>query len=206
MIYPEKEENYVLLFIEKNFIVHIVKIQLIVLNVKPQKKLKNLKKNLNKGCMRMKQKKVWLLSGAPGSGKTSWAKKQIAQKGGVHCSRDEIRFSLLKDGEDYFAHEDEVIDIWFEKIKKAIENPEVEDIYVDATHLTEKSRANVLNKLPKGDYLVIIVFFDIPLETCIERNEQRTGRAFVPPSVIRRMYASYDKNTTLGDVTLYLKE
>lgn len=154
----------------------------------------------------MKQKKVWLTSGIPSSGKTSWVKEQIAQKGGVHCSRDEIRFSLLKDDEDYFAHEDEVIDIWFEKIKKAIENPEVEDIYIDATHLTEKSRAKVLNKLPKGDYLVIIVFFDVPLETCIERNSYRTGRAFVPPSVIRRMYASYDKNTTLGDVTLYLKE
>ena len=94
--------------------------------------------------MRMKHKKVWLLSGVPGSGKTTWVKQQIAEKGGVHCSRDEIRFSLLKEGEDYFAHEDEVVALWLEKVTNAINDPEVENIYVDATHLTEKSRASVL--------------------------------------------------------------
>lgn len=156
--------------------------------------------------MSMKHKKVWLLSGAPGSGKTSWVKKQIKEHGGVHCSRDEIRFSLLKDDEDYFAHENEVITLWLEKITNAINNPEVEDIYIDATHLTEKSRAKVLDKLPKGDYFVTTVFFDVPLEICIERNENRSGRAFVPRSVIQRMHASYEQNTKLGDATLHLDE
>ena len=156
--------------------------------------------------MSMKHKKVWLLSGIPGSGKTSWVKKRIKEYGGVHCSRDEIRFSLLKDDEDYFAHEDEVVALWLEKVTNAINNPEVEDIYIDATHLTEKSRAKVLNKLPKGDYFITIVFFDVPLETCIKRNDNRSGRAFVPRSVIRRMYASYDQNTKLGDTTLHLDE
>ena len=152
----------------------------------------------------MKQKKVWLLSGIPGSGKSTWVRKQIAENGGVHCSRDEIRFSLLKDDEEYFAHEDEVVALWLEKVNNAINNPEVENIYIDATHLTEKSRAKVLNELPKGDYFITTVFFDVPLEVCIERNNNRSGRAFVPPSVIRKMYASYDKNTVLSDATLYL--
>ena len=156
--------------------------------------------------MRMKRKKVWLLSGVPGSGKTTWVKEQIAEKGGVHCSRDEIRFSLLKEGEDYFAHENEVVALWLEKVANAINDPEVENIYVDATHLTEKSRAKVLGELPKGDYFVTIVFFDVPLETCIERNDNRKGRAFVPHSAIRRMYACYDQNTKLGDATLHLDE
>lgn len=154
----------------------------------------------------MKHKKVWLLSGVPGSGKTSWVKKQIEEHGGVHCSRDEIRFSLLKDDEDYFAHEDEVVALWLEKVTNAINDPEVENVYVDATHLTEKARAKVLSELPKGDYFVTTVFFDVPLETCITRNDQRTGREFVPHSVIRRMHASYDKNTALGDATLHLDE
>ena len=154
--------------------------------------------------MRMKQKKVWILSGCPGSGKTTWAKEQIAEKGGVHCSRDEIRFSLLKEGEDYFSHEDEVVRIWTEKVHQAILSPDAGDVYIDATHLTEKSRAKVINSLPTTNYIIIIVFFDIPLETCLERNEQREGRAKVPRSVIRRMHASYDQNTKLGDATLHL--
>lgn len=156
--------------------------------------------------MRMKQKKVWLLSGVPGSGKTTWVKEQIAKKGGVHCSRDEIRFSLLKEGEDYFAHENEVVALWLEKVTNAINNPEVKDVYIDATHLTEKARQKTISALPKGEYFITTVFFDVPLEICIERNDNRKGRALVPHSVIRSMYASYNQNTKLGDATLHLDE
>ena len=150
--------------------------------------------------MRMKQKKVWLLSGVPGSGKTTWVKEQIAKRGGVHCSRDEIRFSLLKDGEDYFSHEFDVVNIWHNKMVEAILNPEIENIYIDATHLTEKARKKTLNALPKGEYDIVTVFFNIPLEVCIERNEKRTGRAYVPPQTIRDMYTSYDNHTTLTNM------
>ena len=152
----------------------------------------------------MALKKVWLLSGVPGSGKSTWVRKQIAEKGGVHCSRDEIRFSLLKEDEDYFAHEDEVVKIWFEKVNEAILNPEVENIYIDATHLTERARKNTINELPEGDYDIITVFFQIPLAICLERNSKREGRAFVPPSVIKSMWESYNCHTTLTDM-IYIR-
>ena len=151
-------------------------------------------------------KKLIIISGVPGSGKSTFIKEHFTTDNAIIISRDEIRFGMLEDGEDYFAHENEVITLWLEKITNAINNPEVEDIYIDATHLTEKSRAKVLNKLPKGDYFITTVFFDVPLETCIKRNDNRSGRAFVPHSVIRRMYTSYDQNTKLGDATLYLDE
>ena len=147
--------------------------------------------------MRMKRKKVWLLAGIPGSGKSTWARRQVEKFGGVHCSRDEIRFSLLKDGEDYFAHEDEVIRLWTEKVHQAILSPDAKDVYIDATHLTEKARAKVINALPTSDYDIITVFFNVPLEVCIARNEKRTGRAYVPPQTIRNMYASYNDHTIL---------
>ena len=154
----------------------------------------------------MKLKKVWLLAGIPGSGKSTWVRQQIAEKGGVHCSRDEIRFSLLKDGEDYFSHEDEVIRLWTEKVHQAILSLDAGDVYIDATHLTEKSRAKIINSLPTTNYTITTVFFDVPLDVCLTRNAQREGRAFVPPQVIRNMYASYEKNTIYGDATLYLDE
>ena len=147
--------------------------------------------------MRMKRKKVWLLSGIPGSGKSTWARQQIEKFGGVHCSRDEIRFSLLKDGEDYFSHEDEVVRLWTEKVHQAILSPDVGDVYIDVTHLTEKTRAKVINALPTSNYDITTVFFNVPLEVCIARNEQRTGRAHVPPQTIRNMYASYNDHTIL---------
>ena len=55
----------------------------------------------------MKQKILYLMCGIPGSGKSHWAK---GVKDAVIVSRDAIRFNLLKDGEDYFAHEDEVVE------------------------------------------------------------------------------------------------
>ena len=149
--------------------------------------------------MRMKRKKVWILSGVPGSGKTTWVKEQIAKRGGVHCSRDEVRFAMLKDGEDYFAHENEVWSKWIGQVNKAITNPDVENVYVDATHLNDTARTKVIKALAEGNYQLIVVIFDIPLETCLEQNELRRGdgRAYVPKSVIRRMHASFQTDSEI---------
>jgi dephospho-CoA kinase len=54
----------------------------------------------------MKQKRVFLICGIPGSGKSTWVKERIAKYGGHHISRDEIRFALLNDTDEYFKQED----------------------------------------------------------------------------------------------------
>ena len=51
-------------------------------------------------------KKVWLMCGIPASGKSTWAREHQEMFGGVIVSRDEIRFSIVKDDEEYFSHED----------------------------------------------------------------------------------------------------
>ena len=141
----------------------------------------------------MKQKRVWLLSGLPGSGKSTWARQKIAENGGVWCSRDEVRFSIVKENEEYFSHEDEVFNTWIKQINKALENPEVEDVYIDATHLNDKSRNKVLNRLTKNTDIEKItnVLFLTPLETCLERNKQRSGRTVVPEEVIKNMAKTF---------------
>ena len=55
----------------------------------------------------MKTKQLYLMMGAPGSGKSTWIKNHLNSQD-VYISRDEIRFAKLKDGEDYFAHEGNV--------------------------------------------------------------------------------------------------
>ena len=49
---------------------------------------------------------LYVMSGMPGSGKTHYCKEH--KNDGIHVSRDAIRFALLEDGDNYFAHENEV--------------------------------------------------------------------------------------------------
>lgn len=132
------------------------------------------------------------MSGLPGSGKTTWIKKQLSKKGGFWCSRDIVRFSIVKEDEPYFEHEDEVFNAWIAQICEALANPMVEDIYIDATHLNDRSREKTLSRLPKDNINKITnVVFDVPIEVCLERNSKRTGRELVPDSAIRNMAKSF---------------
>lgn len=141
----------------------------------------------------MKQKRLFLLSGPAGCGKSTWIERQLWKSGGTWISRDNIRFGMLQEGEDYFAHEEEVFDMFIRLIQDEVDNVESStDIYVDATHLNKFARDKVLKRL-NLELLdeVNCVFFDIPAEVAIERNENRTGLARVPRSVIRRMALSH---------------
>jgi predicted kinase len=140
----------------------------------------------------MKQKRLFLLSGPAGCGKSTWIEHRLWQGGGAWISRDNIRFGMLQEGEDYFAHEEEVFDMFIRLIQNEIDIESATDIYVDATHLNKAARDKVLNRLNLDSLDEInCVFFDIPSEVAIERNENRTGLAHVPRSVIRRMALSH---------------
>ena len=136
-------------------------------------------------------KTIYLLSGIPGSGKSTWAKNCVEfNKNSIYISRDEIRFSLLKENEDYFKHEKRVFKLFIEAINNAL-NENFEDIYVDATHINNASRNKVLRKL-KGDFKLIHVIFKTDLVTCLKRNEKRVERERVPEEVIRRFYTQFE--------------
>ena len=135
------------------------------------------------------KRQLYLMMGVPGSGKSTYAKK-ILKYGDIYISRDEIRYSLLTDEDDYFAKENEVIKTFIDNIDKSLVMEEYcGDVYADATHLSPKSRAQVLNQLKNKDK-VSVIYLDIPLNIILERNAQRDGRALVPENVVRRMYNS----------------
>lgn len=132
------------------------------------------------------------MSGLPGSGKSTWVKKQLNNKGGFWASRDAMRFSMVREDEPYFERENEVFNAWIAQICEALANPMIEDIYIDATHLNDRSREKTLNRLPKENINKITnVVFLVPIETCLERNAQRTGREVVPEDAIRNMQKSF---------------
>ena len=138
----------------------------------------------------MNQKRVFLLCGIPASGKSTWARAQQSETT-KWISRDVIRFNILQEGDDYFAKEDEVFDIFINLINDYLKDDIFKNIIIDATHLNKKSRDKVLKKLDKTHISECnCIVFTTPLEICLDRNEQRSGREKVPRGVIRRMFFS----------------
>ena len=138
----------------------------------------------------MKQKRVFLMCGVPGSGKSTWVRQRIGIYGGYHISRDEIRFAILDErGGDYFDYENEVIRTFVARINELLDSDEqCVDIYVDATHLTDNSRNQIMRQLHLEDAYKVAVWMKVPLTACLVRNDERTGRAKVPHKTIADMY------------------
>ena len=137
--------------------------------------------------------KLIMAMGAPGSGKSTYIKKILTDKD-AYISRDEIRFSILKDGEEYFAHEGTVFQTFIQKIVEALKDVNIETVYADASHLNPPSRAKLLNGIKSyidiSNIEVDVLWLKTSLKTCLERNKQREGRANVPERTIDDMYYS----------------
>lgn len=137
-----------------------------------------------------KQTKVFVMCGPAGSGKSTWLIKQMKPKTDVCISRDNIRFGLLKEGEDYFAHENDVKEIFYNSIANNTSASYWENIYIDATHLNPRARRDTMWNISKY-CSVIAVSFEVPAEVAIERNKKRSGLARVPDNVIWNMKSRY---------------
>ncbi len=144
--------------------------------------------------MKKSKSKVFLMCGIPGSGKTTFIKTRLWNYKLCYISRDKIRFSLLKDNEDYFSREKQVYKEFIKEINNALARDE-ERIIVDATHLTVSSRNKILKQLKYIPAEINAVYVDCPLDVAIERNSHRTGRELVPTSAIENMYKSLQKPT-----------
>lgn len=144
----------------------------------------------------MASKTLYLLCGIPGSGKSFWAKHH-ADMEHIWVSRDEVRFSMLKDGDEYFKYENLVFSEWINRIQKALDNDRVQAVYADATHINERSRIKTLRNLRlSSDIRVIPVVFNTPYETCYYRNKNRTDRARVPNRVMWQMHRDWEEPST----------
>lgn len=133
--------------------------------------------------------KLIIMMGVPGSGKSTWIKKNKAETD-VVVSRDDIRFEMIKEGDDYFAYEDKVIETFLFNIRFHLQHGQT--VYADATHLNKKARAKVINKVKEFANEIECVWIHPKLETAIERNARREGLARVPNGVIRRMWYQMD--------------
>lgn len=130
-------------------------------------------------------KTLFVMCGLPGSGKSTYLKEHISKlSGSVIVSRDDIRFSFIHKPSEYFAYEDQVQQIFWDKINEALAAGN--NVYADQTSLTKNARKKLIRNV-KGYDRLIAIWIDTDFSTCFERNKQREGLARVPSDVLRSM-------------------
>ena len=60
---------------------------------------------------------------------------------------------------------------------------------IDATHSTQKMVANYKALAEMYKYTIFVKEFNVPLETCLERNRQRDKYKFVPENIIKKYHS-----------------
>ncbi len=124
---------------------------------------------------------VVLAIGLPGSGKSSWFKRHNV----VPLSSDMVRSLLFDD-----VREQRFQDLVFSNLRSMLKARLIAKRptnYVDATNLTPQERQHWIKLAKDYGYEVHAVFFDVPLEVCVERHQRRDR--VVPEDVMRRMAA-----------------
>jgi len=122
---------------------------------------------------------VVLAIGLPGSGKSSWFKRHNIRP----LSSDMLRELLFDD-----AQEQRFQDLVFSNLRSMLKARLIARRpmnYVDATNLTPHDRHSWIKLAKDYGYEVNGVFFDVPLEVCLERNRRRNR--LVDEDVMRRM-------------------
>jgi predicted kinase len=122
---------------------------------------------------------VVLAIGLPGSGKSSWFKRHNI----TPLSSDLLRALLFDD-----PTEQRFQDLIFSNLRSMLKARLIARRpmnYVDATNLSPHERNGWIKLAKDYGYEVQAVFFDVPVEVCLARNQRRDRK--VPEDAMRRM-------------------
>lgn len=144
---------------------------------------------------------VYLLSGVPAAGKTTWIAKNSSEpwvRNCIYLSSDSYVDDMAKlYNTTYQNIFDQAIGHAIEKMNQAAETAfrENRDIIWDQTHTTRRSRQSKLKMIP-SHYHKISLFFPMPSkEEWIRRLDSRPDKT-IPPFVLNRMVHELESPTT----------
>lgn len=128
------------------------------------------------------------MRGLPGSGKSTWAREQLARFPGrfKRINRDELRL-MLDNGVHSQTNEIFVLHVRDSLIRSALEHGY--DVIVDDTNLNPRQLEHLRQLVAPLAECHIQDFTHVPLEVCIERDSQRPQP--VGEAVIRAMYHKF---------------
>jgi predicted kinase len=118
---------------------------------------------------------LYVLSGLPGAGKSTWARKNAGRLQAVIVCSDDVRRDFQADGRDPLDG-----DLVFAEVERRARCLLEADrsVILDATHFQRRYRTYVRRVVNGIGVRRVAILFDVPLETCLARNAGRSSLAF----------------------------
>jgi protein phosphatase len=132
---------------------------------------------------------AFVMVGAPGAGKSTYAKKLAETENAVVISGDDVRKELFGSAEiqgNWFAIWDRIVELVEENVGR--------NVILDGTHYRTDYRAEAIAMLRSYGYWgVNAVVLNPSLATCLARNFQRADRN-VPDYVVKDMHENLQRS------------
>lgn len=131
-----------------------------------------------------------MMCGAPGSGKTTFAKKYVDEyENWTRVAPDDIRRLTTGSAMD-MSQDHEVFSIVYDTIRDELEHGA--NVIYDATNCNAHYRRGMIDFVRKIEQtnMIVCLVARTDIRTCFDRNESREDGCRVPDDVVERMYIS----------------
>ena len=136
---------------------------------------------------------VYVLIGAPGSGKSTWARENAARFGAVVVGSDDVRNDFHANGQNPLDG-----DAVFAEVERRARDVlrAGRCVILDATHYRRRYRTYAVDVARDLGARRVALWFDVPLAECLRRNAHRSVMAFggepVPSQVVRDIFGQLE--------------